>query len=221
MQINTKIEHTAVIVVDIQPDFTQAMQGSLAVEGADQAYIDKAETETRRLKALGYPIYATQDWHPADHISFFSNHDNAKPYDLIEIEGRPQVLWPPHCVQESPGARLLMEDSLFTAIVKKGMDPAFDSYSGFFDDGKKATGLEEILKDAGIKKLIIYGLATDYCVKATVMDAKMLGFEVTLIEDLCRGVAPETTTAALGRDESGGCRYLLNTNKGALHKRSS
>nr|WP_319396683.1 bifunctional nicotinamidase/pyrazinamidase [uncultured Desulfobacter sp.] len=197
MQINTKMEHTAVIVVDIQPDFTQAMQGSLAVGGADQAYLDAAETETRRLKALGFPIYATQDWHPADHISFFSNHDNANPYDLIEIEGRQQVLWPPHCVQESPGAQLLMDESLFTAIVKKGMDPAFDSYSGFFDDGKKATGLADILKDAGIKGLIIYGLATDYCVKATVMDAKMLRFEVTLLEELCRGVAPETTNAAL------------------------
>lgn len=197
MQINTKMEHTAVIVVDIQPDFTQAMQGSLAVAGADQAYLDAAETETRRLKALGYPIYATQDWHPADHISFFSNHDNANPYDLIEIEGRQQVLWPPHCVQESPGAQLLMDESLFTAIVKKGMDPAFDSYSGFFDDGKKETGLADILKDAGIKKLIIYGLATDYCVKATVMDAKMLGFEVTLLNALCRGVAPESTDAAL------------------------
>ena len=204
MQINTKMEHTAVIVVDIQPDFTQAMQGSLAVEGADQAYIDKAETETRRLKALGYPIYATQDWHPANHISFFSNHDNANPYDLIEIDDRQQVLWPPHCVQESPGAQLLMDESLFTAIVKKGMDPAFDSYSGFFDDGKKETGLAEILKDAGIKKLIIYGLATDYCVKATVMDAIMLGFEVTLIQNLCKGVAPETTVAALEEMKAAG-----------------
>ena len=204
MQINTKMEHTAVIVVDIQPDFTQAMQGSLAVGGADQAYLDAAETETRRLKTLGYPIYATQDWHPADHISFFSNHDNASPYDLIEIDGRQQVLWPPHCVQESPGAQLLMDESLFTAVVKKGMDPAFDSYSGFFDDGKKATGLADILKDAGIKRLIIYGLATDYCVKATVMDAKMLGFEVTLIENLCRGVAPESTEAALEEMKSAG-----------------
>nr|WP_320190552.1 bifunctional nicotinamidase/pyrazinamidase [uncultured Desulfobacter sp.] len=204
MQINTKQDYTAVIVVDIQADFTQAMQGSLAVGGADQAYLDSAEAETRRLKALGYPIYATQDWHPADHISFFSNHSNANPYDLIEIEGRQQVLWPPHCVQESPGAQILMEDSLFTAIVKKGMDPAFDSYSGFFDDGKKATGLADILKDAGIKKLIIYGLATDYCVKATVMDAVMLGFDVTLIEDLCRGVAPETTDAALEEMKAAG-----------------
>ncbi|WP_020587434.1 bifunctional nicotinamidase/pyrazinamidase [Desulfobacter curvatus] len=204
MQINTKQDHTAVIVVDIQQDFTQAMQGSLAVEGADQEYLDRAETETRRLKALGYPIYATQDWHPADHISFFSNHDNANPYDLIEIEGRQQVLWPPHCVQESPGARILIDESLFTAIVKKGMDPAFDSYSGFFDDGKKDTGLADILKKAGIKKLIVYGLATDYCVKATAMDAKMLGFDVTLIKDLCRGVAPETTAAALEEMKTAG-----------------
>ena len=204
MQIDTKQEHTAVIVVDIQPDFTQAMQGSLAVEGADRKYLDEAEAQTRRLNALGYPVYATQDWHPADHISFFSNHGNANPYDLIEIDGRPQVLWPPHCVQNSPGARILMDESLFTAIVKKGMDPSYDSYSGFFDDGKKTTGLADILKAAGIKKLIIYGLATDYCVKATAMDAKTLGFEVTLLKDLCRGVAPETTAAALEEMEAAG-----------------
>ncbi|MGD9822900.1 bifunctional nicotinamidase/pyrazinamidase [Desulfobacter sp.] len=204
MQINTKQDHTAVVVVDIQADFTQAMQGGLAVEGADREYLDAAETQTRRLKALGYPVYATQDWHPANHISFFSNHDNARPYDVIEIEGRQQVLWPPHCTQESPNARILMDESLFTAIVKKGMDPTFDSYSGFFDDGKKETGLADILKDADIKKLIIYGLATDYCVRATVMDAIMLGFDVILIKDLCRGVAPETTAAALEEMKAAG-----------------
>ncbi|WP_321494377.1 bifunctional nicotinamidase/pyrazinamidase [uncultured Desulfobacter sp.] len=204
MQINTKQNHTAVVVVDIQADFTQALQGSLAVGGADRDYLDAAENETRRLKALGYPVYATQDWHPANHISFFSNHDNAKPYDVIDIEGRQQVLWPPHCVQGSANARILMDQSLFTAIVKKGMDPAFDSYSGFFDDGKKDTGLADILKKAGIKKLIIYGLATDYCVKATVMDAKKLGFDVTLIKDLCRGVAPESTAAALEEMQAAG-----------------
>jgi nicotinamidase/pyrazinamidase len=97
-----------------------------------------------------------------------------------------------------------MDESLFTAIVKKGMDPAFDSYSGFFDDGKKETGLAGILKRSGIIKLIIYGLATDYCVKATVMDAIMLGFEVTLIKDLCRGVAPESTAAALENMKAAG-----------------
>ncbi|NDY73221.1 bifunctional nicotinamidase/pyrazinamidase [Desulfobacter hydrogenophilus] len=204
MQINTKQDHTAVVVVDIQADFTQAMQGSLAVGDADREYLNAAETQTRRLKALGYPIYATQDWHPANHISFFSNHDNAKPYDVIEIEGRQQVLWPPHCVQDTANARILMDESLFTAIVKKGMDPAFDSYSGFFDDGKKETGLADILKNAGIKKLIIYGLATDYCVKATVMDAIMLGFDVTLIKDLCRGVTPESTAAALEEMKAAG-----------------
>ncbi len=204
MQINTKQDHTAVIVVDIQADFTQAMQGSLAVEGADRDYLDAAESETRRLNALGYPIYATQDWHPANHISFFSNHDKATAYEVIEIDGRQQVLWPPHCIQESPNARILMDETLFTAIVKKGMDPAFDSYSGFFDDGKKETGLADILKDAGIKKLIIYGLATDYCVRATVMDAKMLGFDVTLIKNLCRGVAPESTAAALEEMKAAG-----------------
>ena len=197
MQINRKQDQTAVIVVDIQGDFTEAYQGSLAVEGADQDYLDKAAAQTRHLKALEYPVYATQDWHPASHISFCSNHKDANPLDLIEIDGRPQILWPPHCVQKAPNADLLLDEALFDAVVKKGQDPDFDSYSGFFDDGKKATGLEELLKKVGIKNLIIYGLATDYCVKATVMDARSLGFKVTLIKELCRGVAPDTTRTAL------------------------
>ncbi len=204
MQIDKKQDQTAVIVVDIQGDFTQAYQGSLAVEGTGQAYLDAAEAGTRHLKTLGYPIYATQDWHPATHVSFFSNHKDTNPLDLIEIDGRTQVLWPSHCVQNAPNAELLLDKTLFDAIIKKGQDPAYDSYSGFFDDGKKPTGLEDILKEKGITNLIIYGLATDYCVKATAMDARSLGFEVTLIEELCRGVAPDTTQTAIKEMKAAG-----------------
>ena len=190
-------ENTAVIVVDIQGDFTVDRNGSLAVEGTDKSYLTLVDSETRRFKTLGLPIFATQDWHPANHMSFFSNHDNKTPYEAIEVDGRVQVLWPPHCVQGTENAELLISEGLFEAVVKKGMDPDYDSYSGFFDDGGKATGLEGLLKAKEIQKLIIFGLTTDYCAKFTALDARQLGFEVTLVRDLCRGVAEETTRAAL------------------------
>ncbi|MDD9302250.1 MAG: isochorismatase family protein [Desulfobacter sp.] len=192
-----KQENTAVIVVDVQGDFTDLEQGSLAVAGTDRAYIDQVRAKTLGLKESGYKIFATQDWHPQDHISFFSNHKGTAPFETIKIEDRVQVLWPPHCVQETKNADLLVDTTLFDRIVKKGMDPAYDSYSGFFDDGQKSTGLVDALKNQGIQNLIIYGLTTDYCARATAMDALTLGFGVVLIKDLCRGVDPETTRAAL------------------------
>lgn len=195
--IDKKIENTAVIVVDVQGDFTFLKQGSLAVEGTDQGYLDQVAVEVRRLKKLGFPIIATQDWHPNDHISFFTNHDGKSAFDTMEINDTTQVLWPSHCVQGTENADILVDNSLFDAIVKKGMNPAYDSYSGFFDDGDHSTGLGEMLREQGVDQLIIFGLTTDYCARATALDAVTLGFEVVLIKDLCRGVAKETTQAAL------------------------
>jgi len=197
MCIETIEDHTAVVVVDIQGDFMECRQGSLAVKDTDQPYLDRVNAETRRLKELGYPVFATQDWHPRDHISFFSSHKGAGVFDIVKIKGRTQVLWPPHCVQDTSNAAVLVDNTLFDAIIQKGSHPEYDSYSGFFDDGGQPTGLEKNLRDKGIKKLIIYGLTSDYCARATVMDAVSLGFEVVLIEDLCRGVAKETTRAAI------------------------
>ncbi len=193
-----KIEdNTAVIVVDVQGDFTLCNQGRLAVEGTDQVYVDNVEAETRRLKILGYPVFATQDWHPVDHMSFFSNHEGRSAFDTLTINDTVQVLWPPHCIQDTENARVLVDNTLFESIVQKGMDPEYDSYSGFFDDGGQSTGLEDLLRDQGVKKLIIYGLTTDYCARATALDARSLGFDVVLIRKLCRGVAEETTRAAI------------------------
>ncbi|WDP90851.1 MAG: bifunctional nicotinamidase/pyrazinamidase [Desulfobacter sp.] len=208
MHIEKKEAYTAVIVVDIQGDFMECRQGSLAVKGTDQAYLNQVEEETRRLRALGFPVFATQDWHPENHISFFTNHKDAGVFDIVKINGRPQVLWPPHCIQDTANARVLVDNSLFEAIVPKGTDPAFDSYSGFFDDGGQATGLEKQLKDRNITKLIIYGLTTDYCARATAMDAITLGFEVRLVADLCRGVAKETTQAALKEMQAAGVEII-------------
>ncbi|AFM25913.1 bifunctional nicotinamidase/pyrazinamidase [Desulfomonile tiedjei] len=186
-----------VIVVDMQGDFTTLKNGALAVNGTDKAFVERVQKATEALKQKGCTIFATQDWHPKDHISFFTNHEGKKPFEAIQIEGRTQVLWPPHCVQETDNAALLLDKSLFAAVVKKGQDKKYDSYSGFQDDGGKQTEMAKILKESGIKELIVYGIATDYCVKATAIDAAKEGFKVTVIENLCRGVAPETSAKAI------------------------
>lgn len=197
-----------VIVVDVQGDFTQMKKGSLAVPGTDRAFLEKVRKATSSLAKAGLTLYATQDWHPPDHISFFTNHPGKKAFDVVKVGAKDQVLWPPHCVQGTEGARVLVDNNLFLAIVKKGQDKNFDSYSGFQDDGGAKTEMERILKARGIKKLIIYGIATDYCVKATALDAVAAGFEVTVVEELCRGVAPETTAKALQEMKSKGITVI-------------
>ncbi len=201
-------EKIGVIVVDVQADFTKFKNGSLAVEGTDEAYIKTVEESTKKLKASGYPIYATQDWHPKNHASFYTNHPNKKPFDVIKLHGKDQVLWSPHCVQNTPGAEILLDKKLFKAVVRKGKDPQYDSYSGFQDDGGKKTELDEILKKDGIGKLVIYGIATDYCVKATALDAVARGYKVMVIKNLCRGVAPESTQKAIEEMKSKGIIIL-------------
>ncbi|UCF86465.1 MAG: isochorismatase family protein [Desulfobacteraceae bacterium] len=190
-------EKTGVIVVDVQGDFTKWKNGSLAVNGTDKAFVDKVGEATKALSQKGYPIFATQDWHPGDHVSFFSNHPGKKPFEVIKIEERTQVLWPAHCVQGTANARILVDNNLFMAVVQKGKDKRYDSYSGFQDDGGAKTEMDTILKSNGIQKLYVYGIATDYCVKATAIDAADAGYDVTAIEGLCKGVAPDTSAKAL------------------------
>ena len=187
----------AIIVVDLQGDFTKFKNGSLAVEGTDVAYIKAVQESTKKLKEAGFPIYATQDWHPADHASFFTNHKGKKAFDVVKLHGKDQVLWPPHCVQNTPGAEILLDKKLFKAIVKKGMDPQYDSYSGFQDDGGKKTEMDKLLKKEKIKEVVVYGIATDYCVKATALDAAAAGYKVIMIKNLSRGVAPDTSQKAI------------------------
>jgi nicotinamidase/pyrazinamidase len=197
-----------VIVVDVQGDFTKLKNGSLAVEGTDQAYIKAVEENTKKLKAAGYPIYATQDWHPTNHASFFTNHKEKKALDMIKLHGKDQVLWPPHCVQKTPGAEILLDRKLFKAVVKKGMDAQYDSYSGFQDDVGKKTEMDKILKQEKIKKVVVYGIATDYCVRATALDAVAAGYKVTMIKNLSRGVAPDTSQKAIDEMKSKGIVVL-------------
>jgi nicotinamidase/pyrazinamidase len=174
----------ALIIVDLQNDFCPG--GALAVSGGDLIVprINSIQPKFNR-------IVATQDWHPANHGSFAKNHPGKKIGEMIELNGLQQMLWPVHCVQNTPGAELVAEldRSHIDQIFQKGIDPGFDSYSGFFDNGhRRSTGLDTWLRREGVDEIFICGLATDYCVKFTALDARQLGFETTLIADACAGV---------------------------------
>src|SRR5688572_26357183 len=174
----------ALIIVDVQNDFCPG--GALAVgEG------DAIVPVINRVQGKFDLVVATQDWHPPDHASFASNHTNRTVGELININGQPQVLWPDHCVQGTTGAQLRanLEQSKIAKVFQKGQNREVDSYSGFFDNGHQiATGLGDYLNEARVDEVYICGLATDYCVKFTALDARMLGFETVLIADACRGV---------------------------------
>ncbi|MCA9060852.1 MAG: bifunctional nicotinamidase/pyrazinamidase, partial [Planctomycetaceae bacterium] len=132
-----------------------------------------------------------QDWHPADHQSFASQHPGRKVGDLFDLNGLPQTAWPDHCVQGSAGAELVAEldQSKITSIVRKGINRNIDSYSGFFDNGhQQSTGLTDLLRQRDVETIYLMGLATDYCVRLTALDAVTEGFQVFLITDGCRGV---------------------------------
>lgn len=175
---------SALILVDIQNDFLPG--GALAVPAGDEVI----PVANRLIEKFDHVI-ATQDWHPADHKSFASQHSGREVGQVIELNGLEQILWPDHCVQETHGAKFA--DSLNrddrVHVFPKGTDREIDSYSGFFDNGKrKATGLADHLHAESITRVYILGLATDYCVKFTALDAKQLGFDTFLVEDGCRGV---------------------------------
>ena len=174
----------ALLLIDIQNDFLPG--GALAVPEGD-AVIPVAN----RLLPHFPLVVATQDWHPATHGSFAVNHAGRQAGEIIELGELPQVLWPAHCVQCTPGAELApaLDVARIMHIVRKGTDPAIDSYSGFFDNGhRQATGLEALLRAQGADTLYLLGLATDYCVKFTAFDARRLGFTTVLVLDGCRGV---------------------------------
>jgi nicotinamidase/pyrazinamidase len=181
----------ALIIVDVQNDFLPG--GALAVPQGD-AVIPVAN---RLIESGKFDlVVATQDWHPADHGSFAANHPGKRLYDRIDLFGLEQTLWPIHCVQGTRGAELSSSLSRKRRdhVVQKGTDKNIDSYSGFFDNGhRKATGLEDYLRSKNATDPCVCGLATDYCVKFTALDAVQLGFRTTLIEDGCRGVNIRST----------------------------
>jgi len=161
-------------------------------------------------------IVATQDWHPPDHLSFAVNHPGRQVGEVIELDGLPQVLWPVHCVQSTWGAELApgLDTRRIVHVVRKGTDPRIDSYSGFFDNARRrATGLEGFLRQQDVRELYVAGLATDYCVRATALDAVQLGFSTFLIADACRGVnlQPGDVDRALAEMAQAGVRLIHST----------
>jgi len=174
----------ALIVVDVQNDFLP--DGALAVSEGDQII-----PIVNKLMHKFDLVVATQDWHPKEHGSFASNHKNKKPGDQIELFGLDQVLWPDHCIQHTYGAEIskALNASVIDHIVKKGTDILIDSYSGFFDNGKKKeTGLHDYLKSKEVDIVFVVGLATDYCVKFTALDAAALGYRTFVVPDATRAV---------------------------------
>jgi nicotinamidase/pyrazinamidase len=187
----------ALILVDIQYDFMPG--GALPVADGD-AIVPVAN----RLQPRFDLVVATQDWHPANHGSFASSHPGRKPGELAELGGSPQVLWPDHCVQGSHGAELHrdLDLSRVARVFRKGTDPEVDGYSGFFDNGRRnATGLGDYLREQQVTDVYVMGLAADYCVKWTALDALQLGFRTHLVEDGTRGVELRPGDVAAAVDE--------------------
>jgi nicotinamidase/pyrazinamidase len=177
-------QNRMLLVIDVQNDFCPG--GSLAVEEGDAVV-----SVINSLIPLFPAAVATQDWHPADHVSFASSHAGRKVLDTVDAQGIRQVLWPDHCVQGTRGAELhpRLDTRGIGLILRKGMRKTLDSYSAFFEnDHRTETGLRFYLEGLGVKEVLLCGLATDYCVYFSAMDARKLGFRVTLITDACRGV---------------------------------
>jgi len=192
------------LVIDVQNDFCPG--GSLAVEEGDAVV-----PVINRIMPLFSRVVATQDWHPEGHVSFASRHPGRKPLDMIDAAGVRQVLWPDHCVQGTRGAELhpRLDARRIALVLRKGFRPGLDSYSAFFEnDGTTDTGLRYWLKGLRVREVCLCGLATDYCVHASALDARRLGFRVTLVRDACRGVdSPKGSLAeALAAMEKAGVR---------------
>jgi nicotinamidase/pyrazinamidase len=203
----------ALILVDIQNDFCTG--GALAVPQGETVV-----TVANRLMSLVDVVVATQDWHPVGHGSFAVNHPGSKPFEMATLGDLPQVLWPEHCVQWTGGAQFHpgLDTRRITRVFPKGTDPGIDSYSGFFDNARrKATGLGDWLTTQRVEEVLVCGLATDYCVKATAIDAAELGLRTTLVEDACRGVGLQSTDipAALAAMRQAG--VVITTSTGVGH----
>ena len=197
------------ILVDIQNDFLPG--GALAVPDGD-----KVIPVANKLQPLFPLVVATQDWHPANHGSFAVSHPGKKIFEQVELNGLPQTLWPVHCVQNTKGAELAaaLNRDRIAKVFTKGTDPGIDSYSGLFDNGhRKSTGLGEWLKAQGIIEVYVCGLATDYCVKFTALDAVQFGFKTHFIEDASRGVnlQPPDIPNALAEMKRAGVTLMQST----------
>lgn len=183
----------ALVIIDVQHDFLPG--GRLAVPEGDAVV-----PVINRIQPHYELIALTQDWHPADHLSFASQHPGRSPLDRIDLDGIEQVLWPDHCVWDTPGAAFPpdLDFARASAVFRKGMDRRVDSYSGIFDNGhRRKTGLADWLRGMGVDEVHVAGLAADYCVTFTARDAVALGFRTVIIEDATRPISPaDFATAA-------------------------
>jgi nicotinamidase/pyrazinamidase len=194
-----KVDDASVlIVVDVQNCFLPG--GSLAVKDGDQVI-----PIINRLAKGFANVVMTQDWHTADHVSFASTHPGKKPFEVIDLDYGKQVLWPDHCVQGTEGAGLSKDLAIPQAqlVIRKGFHKDVDSYSAFMEaDGKTTTGLSSYLKARKMKRVFVTGLATDFCVAWTALDARKAGFETYIVEDACRGIDTKGSLAKAWHDTS-------------------
>jgi nicotinamidase/pyrazinamidase len=194
------------ILVDIQNDFLPG--GNLAVPEGDRI-IPVVNRLMQRFKR----VIASKDWHPPDHCSFVTQHEGRDVGDTVEVDGLEQILWPEHCVQHSEGAAFpdALETDPIDLVIEKGVEPHIDSYSAFFDNGhRRDTGLDDRLKEAGVKDLFIAGLATNVCVKFTALDALRLGYRTYVVRDAVRGVdlKPGDVGRAVQEMEQAGVEFI-------------
>ena len=192
-----RTEMSALIIVDLQNDFLPG--GALPVPRGDEV-IPLANKLQRRFEL----VLATQDWHPPDHGSFAANHPGKKPGHRIMLDGIEQILWPVHCVQNTHGAEFAssFDTSRIAQVFHKGVDPRIDSYSTFFDNAhRRETGLADYLKEHSITDIYLLGLALDYCVKYSALDARQLGLNTNIIVDGCRGIGLEPGDVDRALDE--------------------
>jgi nicotinamidase/pyrazinamidase len=196
------------LVIDVQNCFVPG--GSLAVKEGDQV----VPIINRLAKGFRH-VVLTQDWHTPDHVSFASQHAGKKPFEMIKLPYGDQVLWPDHCVQGTEGAELVkgLEIPHGELIVRKGFRKNVDSYSAFYEaDGKTATGLSGYLKQRGLNRVFVAGLATDFCVAFTALDARKDGFQTYVIEDACRGIDTQGSLAkAWERMKAAGVKRIQST----------
>lgn len=194
----------ALLLVDLQNDFMPG--GALPVPQGDQVV-----PVANRLLERAPLAFASQDWHPKGHGSFASSHPGKKPFDVTDLHGLKQTLWPDHCLQGTPGAELHKElqTARIAQVVRKGTDPKVDSYSAFFDNAERhRTELDAVLRGRGVDELAVMGLATDFCVRATVLDARKLGYRVLLAADGCRAIGSADT--ALREMSAAGARIVTS-----------
>ena len=183
-KLDLKADNTALLVIDVQNDFCQG--GQLAVQDGDEVV-----APINLMMASAAHIVATQDWHPAGHASFAKSHQGRSPFDTIEVSYGMQTLWPDHCVQGSSGADFHPELQIDSAqmIIRKGFRATIDSYSAFFEnDQTTVTGLHGYLQNKSVSQLVLTGLATDYCVAYSALDAARLGYDVDVVLPACRAI---------------------------------